>query len=278
MSRSISPVTTSPNLASAACVEGFGYKNFNEVCQFNCKSVTRSYPPKEISICSPNIPFRYNYCPISACVCTKKGVALTQPATINKNGYPEAGLGSSYIGLCSFACNYNFCPSNACSYSQSPLVEPTVFPFLPLTCTGSTGSGAWKSICEATCKYGYCPRQKCTCTSTGNLLLPPPLNESIFARPLDGGDDGGICKFACQIKQGCDSNVCGVETGIPGGILIELPVQGNVTVEYKVEFHDCNTAQQNFFYHALEEKDKITGSGPVYYTDFHHAAAVDFFG
>lgn len=49
-------------------------------------------------------------------------------------GYPIAGLGSSYEGLCDFACRGGFCPPTACGKTKVPLTVETVSPFLPKYC------------------------------------------------------------------------------------------------------------------------------------------------
>lgn len=164
-------------LDSKVCVNGTGAYSFAGLCEFTC---------------------RYGYCPLGACLCREMGNQKALPKALNVNGYPAAGLDASYSGLCAFACNYGYCPSNACSDTPSPLVVPTVSPFLPPTCTGGTGTGAWEGLCSYACNFGMCPSQRCTCTSQGTLNLPPPITRDTTGFDSNPDeDDWGLCRFAC---------------------------------------------------------------------------------
>ena len=67
--------------------------------------------------------------------CLEMGKLLPPPVVANPiTGYPIAGEGSSYLGLCEFACRHGYCPPTACGTVKLPLVEPTVSPFLPFYC------------------------------------------------------------------------------------------------------------------------------------------------
>jgi hypothetical protein len=51
------------------------------------------------------------------------GRQLTLPNATGVMGYPANG-DANYAGLCSFACNYGYCPSSAAAPPKSPLISP----------------------------------------------------------------------------------------------------------------------------------------------------------
>ena len=70
--------------------------------------------------------------------CLKMGKLLPAPTPATGYiGYPIAGLGSSYTGLCQFACLAGYCPASACGKTKYTPVEPTISPFLPVYCVSS---------------------------------------------------------------------------------------------------------------------------------------------
>lgn len=133
--------TPSLNISEQVCVEGTGASGFSELCEFTCQ---------------------YSYCPIGACYCTKMGPAKDLPVEkstpgFGTVGYPAAGKSSDYSGLCSYACNYGYCPEQYCSTTNSTLVIPTSSPFDPPACIEGTGSGDLGGLCGYACNFGYCP-------------------------------------------------------------------------------------------------------------------------
>lgn len=126
------------------------------------------------------------------------------PPSTGKIGYPIAGKSSSYIGLCTFACNLGFCPSSTCGYTLQPLVEPTVSPFLPGACNQGTsiaGRGDLQGLCEYACNVGFCPIHVCKCTRYGGLNEPTGVIEGAWGKA--DGNDAGLCMFTCS--RGCKS-------------------------------------------------------------------------
>ncbi|KAK3937884.1 Mutanase Pc12g07500-like protein 1 [Diplogelasinospora grovesii] len=167
-------------LSDQGCIQGFGatlFGNFNELCWFTCQ---------------------YDYCPPSACVCTKMGKKVERPASVSVQGYPANG-DANYGGLCSFACNYGFCPSDVCSTSPQPAYIPANSPFSNPVCTSGVfkeGFEQYAGLCSYSCNFGFCPMHICSCQTTGYLNVPPAPNSP--AGNSTNGDDAGLCNFACS--------------------------------------------------------------------------------
>ncbi|KAK4445431.1 glycosyl hydrolase family 71-domain-containing protein, partial [Podospora aff. communis PSN243] len=143
-----------PSTSNYVCIRGKGVGNFGGLCSFSCS---------------------LGYCPEGACTCTAMGPQATLPGPSTPGygtvGYPAEGLGPSYSGLCSFSCNYGYCPPGVCGTTEYPLVIPSVSEFLPFTCTSGTGVGDLGGLCSFACNYGFCPIHSCTCTSQGPLTV-----------------------------------------------------------------------------------------------------------
>lgn len=165
---------TTPALSQQVCIEGTGAPGFTELCAFNC---------------------RYGYCPEGACVCTAMGLARKRPDSRAGNFYPAQGLGSNYIGLCNFACEFGNCLKDWCGTVEYALVEPTVSPFLPPSCRTGTGSGVFEALCSYTCRHGFCPRALCTCTAQGALDFVPPTHTPQADKLVVDGH--GLCAYGC---------------------------------------------------------------------------------
>lgn len=79
-------------------------------------------------------------------------------------GTCNAGTGpGNYLGLCSFSCNFGYCPSPCTCTSVGNAVTPpptTGTPGYPLPGEDDSYSG----LCSFTCNHGYCPSTACTTT------------------------------------------------------------------------------------------------------------------
>ncbi|KAJ5767255.1 uncharacterized protein N7511_004871 [Penicillium nucicola] len=187
-------ITPKYSLSNEVCVEGWGIGNFDGLCSFTCS---------------------LGYCPVGACLCKKMGPQPKLPKSQGVVGYPIASMTGDYIGLCAFACNYGYCPSSACGTTEVPLTVSTVSAFTPDTCTGGEGDGDLAGLCSYACNFGYCPIQNCTCTSTGQLNVPPAADSSLFGFYSGSGSDNGLCDFACE-RGYCPSPTCIQSTGSSG--------------------------------------------------------------
>lgn len=171
------------------CVKGTGAKGFTELCEFNCK---------------------YDYCPVSACLCQALGAPNPKPTALNREGFPAKGRSENYSGICSNACNYGYCPEEYCSLTRQPVVNPTVSEFLPPACVGGTSRAGFESLvglCIYACTFGFCPLHVCSCTATGGLIKPPPRKPGFTGKPIAGINDEKLCDFACS-RGWCPSDVC----------------------------------------------------------------------
>ncbi|KAM3078441.1 hypothetical protein ACMFMG_006321, partial [Clarireedia jacksonii] len=90
---------------------------------------------------------------------TSSAVAIPSPS----GQFCISGTGpNNYLGLCSFSCNYAYCPSpcTCTAYSANAIPEPPVSntPGFPLP--GEDVS--YVGLCKFTCNHGYCPEAACT--------------------------------------------------------------------------------------------------------------------
>ncbi|EED20417.1 alpha-1,3-glucanase/mutanase, putative [Talaromyces stipitatus ATCC 10500] len=90
---------------------------------------------------------------------TSKTSTTTQPSTTE---VCIAGTGpGNYVGLCSFCCNYGYCPPGPCTCTQSGAPVPTP----PVT--GTVGvplaneDDSYLGLCSFACNHGYCPDTAC---------------------------------------------------------------------------------------------------------------------
>ncbi|EXF84119.1 hypothetical protein CFIO01_05622 [Colletotrichum fioriniae PJ7] len=160
--------------------KGTGAKGFRELCEFNCK---------------------YNYCPVSSCLCQAVGVPNTKPPALEKDGFPAKGKSENYSGLCSNACNLGFCPEEFCSETPQTTIVPTVSEFLPPACRAGTslvGYERFEGLCSYACNFGFCPLHVCRCTSEGGLIEPPAQIPGATGKPVGGFNDEKLCEFACS--------------------------------------------------------------------------------
>ncbi|RAH72535.1 uncharacterized protein BO66DRAFT_436204 [Aspergillus aculeatinus CBS 121060] len=125
-------------------------------------------------------------------------------------GYPAEGEDANYSGLCSFTCNYGYCPEGACATVSSPLTIPSSSPFTPSACVAGTGEGNLGGLCSYACNFGYCPIHSCTCTAEGVLIDAPAANSSLTGVPVSTVDYNqyhGLCDFACS-RGYCPDGAC----------------------------------------------------------------------
>ncbi|KAF6804960.1 mutanase [Colletotrichum plurivorum] len=184
-SKASRPLKT-PSLEDEVCIRGIGANDFDEICRKTCS---------------------LGYCPQTACVCRATGALGKLPTEVPGEVFPAEGLNSNYIGLCNVACLYGSCFPKYCGETQYPLIEPTVSPFNPPSCTSGSGDGDWALLCNFACRHGFCSIGRCKCTSQGSLSLLNPTRQVKVTSRI--GEDHGLCAFACSRglcpKQACDS-------------------------------------------------------------------------
>uniref|UniRef100_A0A093UZV4 Uncharacterized protein n=3 Tax=Talaromyces marneffei TaxID=37727 RepID=A0A093UZV4_TALMA len=72
----------------------------------------------------------------------------------------------NYVGLCSFACNYGYCPAGPCTCTSSgaPLPTPPTTGVNGIPLAGEDAS--YLGLCSFCCNHGYCPSSACTTSSS----------------------------------------------------------------------------------------------------------------
>lgn len=186
-----SVATTTVQLASdLACTNGTGAFNFAEICDFSC---SYGYCPSSACVCksigdkveAPNqthpngfpaagldasysgvcaFDCEHGFCPSSAC--SYEESPLTTPTVSDfqppycTSGSAIAGTGNPLSGLCSYACNFGFCPYLACNCdAQGPLNVP---PVQDPAQGGKPADGVEDhGLCSFACSRGYCPSPTC---------------------------------------------------------------------------------------------------------------------
>jgi len=172
-------------------MEGTGKGAFKDLCKYTCER---------------------GYCPITACVCTRRGIPLT--GVRGPPGY--ARYDRNFAGLCAVACSYGSCPSAHCDMVERELPSTSDSPFTPPSCRVGTGPGPLKALCEFGCTYGHCPKHAgCVCSEEGPLR---PLPAATNLRP--GRYDYNLavrllCDFACKFGHCKEDGICNELTANP---------------------------------------------------------------
>lgn len=133
------------------------------------------------------------------------------------SGTCVAGTGpGNYVGLCSFSCNFGYCPapctcsSYAATGNSAPPVTNT--PGYPLSGEDPT---TYSDLCNFTCNHGYCPPTACTYNSDGSPISSSstpatttitskstttsavPSGTSFCVAGTGPGNYIGLCNFCC---------------------------------------------------------------------------------
>lgn len=156
-----------------------GLTNFNAWVGFNWGE-SQDSPLKKRSETSGNLPVSPPLS-ISEMVCTR-------------------GFGANnFAGLCSFTCQYGYCPEAACTCTnfgpQKELPEATGTPGFPLP----GASPAYGGLCSFACNYGYCPPSACGNVDGGTAIpdyspfLPLTCNKG-----TGPGNLAGLCDYSCN--------------------------------------------------------------------------------
>jgi hypothetical protein len=133
---------------------------------------------------------------------------VAKPVAKNVNGCPAPGMDSTYLGLCSFSCNYGYCP-NVCQLYPAGHVCTAPNPQAPPipVCVSGTADGPYADLCSFSCYYGFCPPQICTCTQAGSSTPNPPPQTDMVGGSSGAAPDYGLCQWTCQ-HGNCPSDLC----------------------------------------------------------------------
>ncbi|KAJ5605270.1 carbohydrate-binding module family 24 protein [Penicillium lagena] len=132
-----------------------------------------------------------------------------------------AGTGAyNFEGLCSFACEYGYCPIGACTCQQqgAPKKKPTATSVTGYPLAGEDAS--YSGLCSFDCTYGYCPDTACGTTSAP--LSIPTVSDFLPPTCVGGTGSGefeGLCSFSCHYGY-CPIDLC---TCTEQGALILAP-------------------------------------------------------
>ncbi|PYH29356.1 glycoside hydrolase family 71 protein [Aspergillus neoniger CBS 115656] len=137
------------------------------------------------------------------------------PATSLSNETCIEGWGAgNFLGLCSAACSWGYCPIIACVCSKlgpPPTVpEETGVEGYPISGEDASYSG----LCSFDCNHGYCPSTAC---GTVEVTLTVPTVSDFAAKACTAGEGTGdfvnLCAFGCA-HGFCPIHACnGTETG-----------------------------------------------------------------
>ncbi|KAJ5632489.1 hypothetical protein N7490_008828 [Penicillium lividum] len=103
----------------------------------------------------------------------------------------------NFLGLCSYACNFGFCPRNSCSCSsEGPLIQP---PAQTSTDIGISLVGPDSDLCNFACTRGYCPSSTCTTSANFDVSVLASLGDSFASGPSAGDEyDDTPCRRFTQ--------------------------------------------------------------------------------
>lgn len=72
-------------------------------------------------------------------------------------------LNSNLTGLCTYACQYDFCPTNACNCTETgDTVTPPAATYSEGYPAPGVGERLYGDLCDFSCSRGYCPTDYCT--------------------------------------------------------------------------------------------------------------------
>ncbi|THY17642.1 glycoside hydrolase [Aureobasidium pullulans] len=145
---------------------------------------------------------------VSSTLKTSTTAPTSAPAstpTSSSGSYCIAGTGNGNLaGLCSFSCNYGFCPTNACTCTQRgrQVTPPATSNTLGFPVAGQDVA-LYSGLCEFTCSHGYCPSGACT----SDPSKAQNGDGSFCTAGTGSGNLAGLCSFSCNYGF-CPSNAC----------------------------------------------------------------------
>ncbi|CAK5284108.1 unnamed protein product [Mycena citricolor] len=128
----------------------------------------------------------------------------------------------NYIGLCSFACQYGYCPYGSCVCNemglQSKRPPPTTTAGYPAAGLDSTYQG----LCSFDCTYGYCP-MPAACDTVSHPLATATIspfnpNTCVSGHFISDPNMQGLCSFACGYGM-CPMHICQCDATGPQPVL-----------------------------------------------------------
>ncbi|KAB8304038.1 hypothetical protein EYC80_005384 [Monilinia laxa] len=175
--------------------------------------------------------------PVTTPPSTTKPTTITTSSTTSAapSGVCVAGTGpGNYVGLCSFSCNFGYCPApcTCSSYAENGNSAPPVTntPGYPLA---GENPATYSGLCNFTCNHGYCPPTACTYNSDGSPIASStaapvptsttkststtisttsttssaPSGTTFCVAGTGPGNYVGLCNFCCQYSY-CPPGPC----------------------------------------------------------------------
>ncbi|KAH8804437.1 hypothetical protein F5884DRAFT_901622 [Xylogone sp. PMI_703] len=134
---------------------------------------------------------------------TASGTAATNPPASTPTGVCVAGIGAdNFAGLCSFSCNFGFCPDPCtCTVFGAQVPPPPANNTMGFPAAGLTPD--YIELCSFTCSHGYCPEAACTTDQASSSVPGAVCNAGLGLNP----NQVGLCSFACNYGF-CPAPVC----------------------------------------------------------------------
>lgn len=152
-------------------------------------------------------------------------VNVSPKLSISEQTCIEGTAPGNFQGLCSFTCQYGYCPIGACVCTKmgAPRVKPkaTGIKGYPIAGEGSSYIG----LCSFACNYGYCPPESCGTAEV--TLTEPTVSPFLPAACTAGtgqGDLAGLCSYACNFGF-CPIHAC----SCTGTGALNQPPEANIT-------------------------------------------------
>ncbi|KAH8820661.1 hypothetical protein F5884DRAFT_827017 [Xylogone sp. PMI_703] len=134
---------------------------------------------------------------------TATGTATGAP-TSTPSGVCVEGEGvDNFEGLCSFACNFGFCPKPCnCTSFGAQVPPPPANETMGYPAAGLVPDD-YIALCSFTCAHGYCPDGACTADQSSSSVVGDVCNGGLGLNP----NQVGLCSFTCNYGY-CPAPVC----------------------------------------------------------------------
>ncbi|KAH8817264.1 quinon protein alcohol dehydrogenase-like superfamily [Xylogone sp. PMI_703] len=111
----------------------------------------------------------------------------------------------NFSGLCSFSCNFGYCPSPCtCTTYGAQIPPPTANDVVGYPVAAVGGDPDYVALCSFTCARGYCPDGACTTDEAASSI---ETNDVCVAGVALIPNQAGLCSFTCNFGY-CPPQVC----------------------------------------------------------------------
>ncbi|KAL1869088.1 hypothetical protein VTK73DRAFT_3366 [Phialemonium thermophilum] len=136
---------------------------------------------------------------------TATSTAATSTATSTSSSVCTLGEGpGNFAGLCSFSCNFGFCPPPCnCTKHGDQIPPPPGDDTVGYPAAGLEDENYY-ALCSFTCSHGYCPDGACTSDQSKSNV---PSTDACIAGESTNPNQLGLCSFSCNYGY-CPPPVC----------------------------------------------------------------------